>query len=199
MKTNSLILFLMVVTAAVAFTPVASARGQADPTLSEVPNACTLLSRVDVGEAVGTSVGEGESRLRTATFTRCSFSGRNGGDAAILVRRIPSGDWASEQQERLHRGVQFGTYSEMAGIGDRAFLSKIRQGSVLCVFVGEYYFQISLFRIGEPSRVPAVLEKLAHSALTRLRIEMYGGTGRANATSKVNTVSGSLHKSHTVL
>lgn len=183
MKTNSLILFLMVVTAAVAFTPVASVEVQAAPMPPEAPNACTLLSRLEVAEAAGTTVGEGELRLRTATVTRCLFSGGNGGNAAILFRRVPSGDWESEQRGRFQRGVQLGTYSEMPAIGDRAFLSKMGQGSVLCVFMAEYYLQISLFRMGDVSRSAAILEKLARTALTRLRSDMYSGTG---ATAKIN-------------
>jgi hypothetical protein len=171
MKSNSFILFSMAVTVRVVFTMVALVPVQAKPMHPETANACTLLSRLEVGEAAGVTFGEGELRLRTATVTRCLFSGGNGGNAALLVRRIPSADWESEQRARLQRGVHFGTYSEIAGIGDRAFSSRIGQGSILCVFVGDYYLQVSLFRMGEVSHPSAILEKLARRALTRLRID----------------------------
>jgi hypothetical protein len=42
------------------------------------------------------------------------------------------------------------------------------QGSVLCVFMGEYYLQVSLFRMGEVSRASAILERLAHRAIEKV-------------------------------
>jgi hypothetical protein len=176
MKTNSVILFSMAVMASVAFIPVALVPAQAAPVNPEVPNACTLLSRLEVGEAAGTTVGEGELRLRTATTTRCMFARSDGGNAALLVRRIPSEDRESEQREHFQRGVQFGAYREMAGIGDRAFSRQIGQGSVLCVFVGEYYLQVSLFRMGEGPWASANLKKLARRAIARLRTDNHVGT-----------------------
>ncbi len=185
MKTSSVVLFSRAVMAAVSIISVALVPAQAASVQPEVPNACALLSRLEVGQAAGTTVGEGELRLRTATLTRCMFARRDGANAALMVRRIPSGNWESEQRGYFQRGVQFGAYREMAGIGDRAFSRQIGQGSVLCVFVGEYYLQVSLFRMGEGSRASASLEKLARSALARLRIDNYGGT----ATARTSTAS----------
>ena len=156
-------------TAAVCYLPVASAQPPAPPILPAVPNACALLSRSEVGKAVGTTVGEGESRIIAATFTRCLFSEANGGNAAVLVRHIPSNTWESEQRGRFQRGVQLATYYKIEGIGDQAYFAKVGQGSVLCVFTGEYYVQISLFRMREASGVPGPLERLAQSALARLK------------------------------
>src|SRR5512140_2196284 len=105
-------------TAAACCLPVASAQPPAPPILTVVPNACALLSRLEVGKAVGTMVGEGEPRINAPTFTRCLFSGADGRNAAVLVRHIPSNAWEPEQLGRFQRGVQLGTYSEIEGIGD---------------------------------------------------------------------------------
>ena len=145
--------------------------GQTSPTApAEPPDACALLSRLDVQDAAGIPVGAGVSRLRTATLTSCSFAGERGGRLAVLVRTAPTGDWVSEQAGRMKRGIRFGTYREVPGIGDRSFLYDMRgAGGVLCVFGAGYYLQVSLFRLGEESRISAALEKLARSALARLR------------------------------
>jgi hypothetical protein len=47
----------------------------------------------------------------------------------------PSGEWAVRQVDRMRRGVSFGNYREVQGIGERAFLLD-RKGApaVLCVF-----------------------------------------------------------------
>jgi len=172
MKTNFFVLFSIGVTAAMAATP----QGQPAPMNQEALNACTLLSRLEVGEAAGATVGGGEFHLMNPAVTRCLFPGGAGGNAAILVRRIPSEDWESEQREHFQRGVQFGAYREMAGIGDRAFSRQIGQGSVLCVFVGEYYLQVSLFRMGEGPWASANLKKLARRAIARLRTDNHVGT-----------------------
>jgi len=139
--------------------------------IAATPDACALLSRWKVREVVGSPVGEGESRLISTNFTRCLFHERSGGNTAILVRRFPSGNWESEQMSRLRRSVELGTYREVAGIGDRAFLGEMRQGAVLCVFEGERYLQVSVFRIGGTGGSGPVLEKLARYALARLRTE----------------------------
>jgi hypothetical protein len=157
---------------AVAFLAAAISSAQAStpiPPLPEVPIACALLSSLDVQEAVGIPVGEGVSRLRTGTLTSCSFAAERGGQVAILVRRAPSAEWVSEQIGRMNRGVQFGTWRELRGIGSRSFLYDMhRSGAVLCIFGAGYYLQISVLRVGDTFRVPAVLEKVAAKAVVRL-------------------------------
>jgi hypothetical protein len=140
------------------------------PLMGQSPDACGLLSRLEVEDAAGIRVREGAPRLRSGNLTSCWFAGEDPGQVAILVRRLPSADWVSEQVARMRRGAEFGTYREMAGIGDRAFLYTTQKGGgVMCVFGREYYLQVSLYRSGEDSSTPAVLEKLARSALARLK------------------------------
>jgi hypothetical protein len=171
MKTTSFILFRGLVTLALLAGGASS--GEMAETLASLPagpNACALLSRPEVIEAVGGTVGDGELRLRTKSFTRCLFPTGSGGSAAILVRQLESADWASEQLGRLHRGTQFGTYREVAGIGQRAFLRETPQTSILCVFAETHYLQVSLFRTGAASENSAAVAKLAQIALARLRM-----------------------------
>jgi hypothetical protein len=152
---------------AVLLAGALSSAGSAQP-ITDLPSPCSLLSRLEVEEAAGATVGEGESRLKTGSVTRCSFPGRNGGNTSILIRWSWPEEWVSEQLGRFYRGVEFGSYRQVTGIGERAFLREAREGAVLCVFAGEYCLQVSEYRMGEDGRMPAVLEKLARRALGRL-------------------------------
>jgi hypothetical protein len=143
---------------------------KSSPASGEVPDPCTLLSRLDVAEAAGAPVQEGVSRLRNGTVANCMFAGAHSGQLAILVRRTPSAEWVSAQAGRMSDGSLLGTYREVPQIGDRSFLYHMRgKGGVLCVYGADYYLQISLFRLGEDSRTAAALRKLAATAMTRLR------------------------------
>ena len=150
-----------------ALLTYAAAQTSSNP-LAEPSDVCTLLSRREAGEAAGIPVSEGVSRL-SGNFRSCWFGLERSGQVAILLRRIPTANWASEEVGRMSRGVQFGTYREVAGIGDHAFLYSLHKaGGVLCVFGADYYLQVSLYRNREDSRIPAALETLARSALARL-------------------------------
>ena len=133
--------------------------------------ACALLLRSDVVEAVGVPVAEGVTQIVDRDVTSCSFAGERGGQVAILVRRVPARDWVSEQVARMTRAVQLGSYREVPGIGHRSFLYYLPgAGAVLCVFGLDYYLQVSLFHMGEDSRIPAILQKLAITALVRFHL-----------------------------
>ena len=161
------------------------------PGSGEAPDPCTLLSRLDVAEAVGTPVKEGVSRLLNKTVANCMFAGARGGQVAILVRRTPSADWVSEQAGRMSDGSQFGTYREVPQIGDRSFLYHMHgKGGVLCVYGADYYLQMSLFRLGEDSRTAAVLRKLAGIAMARLRPQTPTATARPDERLRLTTATG---------
>ena len=135
-----------------------------------LPTACALLSRIEVESAGGTPVAEGELRFETADVSRCQFNAQGGGKVAILVRRVPSATWISEQIERMDRGVRLGTYRAVSSAADRSFLLNLRpESSVLCVFAGNYYLQVSLLGIGGPSRAGTITQQLAGIALLHLR------------------------------
>ena len=141
-------------------------------------NACDLLSRLDVGEAVGLPVRDGLPRLGSGSLTSCWFATGRDGEVGILLRRLPDADWLSAQAGRMALGVGIGSYREVAGIGDRSYLYEMRSaGAVLCIFGAGYYLQISLFRAAENSRTPPVLRKLATIALRRLHARPTGATG----------------------
>ena len=143
------------------------------PALVGPGDVCGLLPGLDVAETVGTPLKEGVARLRTGTLASCSFAGERGAQVSILVRLAPTADWESEQVGRMSRAGRFGTYREVPGIGDRAFLYDMqRNGAVLCVFGAGYYLQVSLWRREEAPRTPDVLKKLAGLALARLRLKM---------------------------
>ena len=161
------------------------------PASWQTPDLCTLLSRVEIEEAIGTPVKEGVSRLRNGTHTHCSFAGAHGGQVVILVRRTPTADWVSEQVGRMRGGSQFGTYREVPQIGDRSFLYEMHgKGGILCVFGADYYLQISLFRLGEDSQTPAALRKLARIAMARLRLQAPTGTAPSDERLRLVTATG---------
>jgi hypothetical protein len=164
-----------------ALLKCAAAQTSSHP-LAGPSDVCTLLTTREVGDAAGVPVREGVSRLSNGNLRSCWFGGERPGVVAILVRRLPTADWASEEVGRMSRGVQVGTYRRVAGIGDHAFLYSLHNaGGVLCVFGNDYYLQISLYRRGEDSRIPDALETLAKSALARL---MGGRNPLTNGTAK---------------
>ncbi|MGB9457368.1 MAG: hypothetical protein WCB12_15070 [Bryobacteraceae bacterium] len=158
-----------IVSAGLLAAAVLSARGEEPtPALAGARTACGLLSRRTVEEASGVRVAEGVPQLSFGSVTSCSFEEEHGGRVMILARSAPASDWANEQVARMIRGVTLGTYREVSGIGERAFVYTIRgSGAVLCIFGTQYYLQISLFRMGEEPQIMAVLAKLAASALAR--------------------------------
>jgi hypothetical protein len=157
------------VVAALFAAVVSSAQGEKrTPALAGARTACDLLSRRTVEEASGVRVAEGVPLLNSGSVTSCSFEEEHGGRVMILARSAPASDWVNEQVARMIRGVTLGTYREVSGIGERAFVYTIRgSGAVLCIFGTEYYLQISLLRMGEEPQIMAVLAKLAASALAR--------------------------------
>src|SRR3954453_13408317 len=117
-----------------ALLKCAAAQTSSNP-IADPSDVCTLLSTREVADAVGVPVREGVSRLRSGNLRSCWFGGERPGEVAILVRRLPTADWASEEVGRMSRGVQAGTYREVAGIGDHAFMYSLHKaGGVLCVF-----------------------------------------------------------------
>jgi hypothetical protein len=69
----------------------------------------------------------------------------------------------------MRRGVSFGSYREVGAVGERGFLlDRKAVGFVLCVFRNPCYLQISALGVGDGMQEPAVLEKLARTALRRL-------------------------------
>jgi hypothetical protein len=163
---------------------------KSSPASGEAPDPCTLLSRLDVTEAVAAHVKDGVSRLRNGNVANCMFAGAHSGQMAILVRRTPSAEWVSEQAGRMSEGSLLGTYREVPQIGDRSFLYHMQgKGGVLCVYGADYYVQISLFRLGEDSRTAAVLRKLAGIAMARLRPQAPSATAPPDERLRLTTAT----------
>ena len=132
------------------------------------PNPCSLLSSAEIGAATGVAVTEGTIAIHNGSTTSCSFARRGGGRIAVFIRR-PGAAWAADQVDRMRRGVGLGSYREVGAVGERAFLlDRNAAGAVLCVFQHPYYLQLSIVGAGDPPQRPAILEKLARTALRRL-------------------------------
>ena len=121
------------------------------------PDACGLLRGGEVRSA--------ERRAMTGGSSVCRYGVGDGGILTVVVRRVPA-RWAAEQIERMAKNPE--RYRE-AELGDRSFLFDMGEaGAALCIFQGEYYVQLSVFRMGRASSVRPVLERLAVTALERL-------------------------------
>ena len=115
------------------------------------------------------AVNEGAILFRNGSTPGCSFARTGGGRIIVFIRRLPSGEWAAEQVDRMRRGVSLGSYREVGAVGERGFLlDRKAAGFVMCVFRNPYYLQISALGVGDGMQEPAVLEKLARTALRRL-------------------------------
>jgi hypothetical protein len=132
------------------------------------PTACQLLSPAEVEHALHVPVGAGSPRVNSELVTSCLFTADGGGTISILLRRNPPADWIAEQRQRM---TNSGSFRPVSGVGGSAFgLDSREQGAALCVFLGEYYLQISVFRLGNAGTVLPVAEELARQARSRLRM-----------------------------
>ncbi|MGB7762489.1 MAG: hypothetical protein WBL61_21825, partial [Bryobacteraceae bacterium] len=108
----------------------------------------------------------------------CLFTAGTGGTVSILLRRNASADWIAEQRRRM---TGPGSFRRVSGVGDSAFvLDHLERGAALCVFLGEDYLQISVFRLGGASSVLPAAEELARQALSWIlnESELAGRPGR---------------------
>jgi hypothetical protein len=130
---------------------------------------CSLISSTEIGAVTGVAVREGAMLFHGAPTSSCWFAGLEGGRIALFVRRLESGTWTAGQVDRMRRGVNFGSYREIEGVGERAFLLD-RKGAatVLCVFDDRYYIQVAFIGIGYGTQRPEALEAVARTALRRL-------------------------------
>jgi hypothetical protein len=137
------------------------------PTHAESPaTACHLLSPAEVEHALHIPVGPGSPRVNTELVTNCLFTAGRDGAISILLRRNAAAGWTAEQRRRM---TGAGSFRPVSGVGDSAFvLDKREQGAALCVFLGGYYLQISVFRSGGADTVLPAVEELARQALSRL-------------------------------
>ena len=147
--------------------PIALLFAITNPTHAESPpTACDLLSPAEVDRALHVRVGPGSPRVNTELVTNCLFIAGRDGTISVLFRRNAAADWAAEQRRRM---TGPGSFRPVSGVGDSAFvLDKREQGAALCIFQGEYYLQISVFRLGGADTVLPAAEELARQALSQL-------------------------------
>jgi hypothetical protein len=138
--------------------PLAIVAAAVAPLSRAAVDACSYVSTREAGIRVNAS------RMRTGEVTGCSFADARGGNVVMVIRQLAASDaWTSAQTARMARG----TYREVAGLGDRAFLYATHSVAVLCVFDGRYYVQVSLYRPPDGSEV-ATLQAIARRALAWL-------------------------------
>ena len=163
--TWSIVPAVLLIGAEIAYAGQPGNSGNSIPT----PNPCSLLSAAEVGAAAGEAIKDGVILFRNGSTASCSFARTRGGRIAILIRRPPSREWTGEQVERMRRGVSLGSYREVDGVGERAFILDLKDAAaVLCVFESPYYLQVSVLGAGDGSRKTEVVERLARIALRRL-------------------------------
>jgi len=147
--------------------PIALLSVVSTPTHAESPpTACHLLSPAAVEHTLHVPVGFGSPRVNSELVNSCLFTANRGGTVSILLRRKASADWIAEQRYRM---MSQGSFRPVSGVGDSAFVMDHREhGAALCVFLGDHYLQISVFRLGGADTVLPAAEELARQALTAL-------------------------------
>jgi hypothetical protein len=130
------------------------------------PTACNLVSHAEVERALHVPVGFGSARVNSELVTSCLYAADRGGTVSIVLRHNPPAVWIAEQRQRM---TSPGGFRPVSGLGGSAFMLDAReQGAALCVFLGEYYLQISVFRLGGADTVIPAAKELARRALMAL-------------------------------
>ena len=129
---------------------------------ASLPDVCTLVPKTYLERAAGVALGNVSLHVRNDGAASCEFQGHGRARIAILLRQTKP-QWVTEQVARMERGVNWGSYRETRGIGDRAFVLEMKTSAVLCIFQDDYYLQIT----GEPAHRQQ-LEELGRMALCRL-------------------------------
>jgi hypothetical protein len=124
----------------------------------EIPDACTFLSREEIGAAIGTSVGEGERELQPIGASECVYSNMT---SSVTVNTHPSDD----QQFDEFRSMIGAEAEPISDIGDEAYFWGPQ---LIYVRVANRGFSLRINEdLGERLR-PAMLE-LAGAGAAKLR------------------------------
>ncbi len=144
--------------------------GQAVIAAANRPDACSLLTKEEIQEAVGQPVQAGKlnTSANPAVGQPCEFKVGDYGVFSILSKIVGPGETADAAMAQLKKmGMK---YAEIAGLGDRSFSFDAGYGMYsLNTFKGSTYLIITLLVPGlAPDTQKACAEKLMRKALSRI-------------------------------
>jgi hypothetical protein len=146
------------------FTGVASAQG------GQKIDACSLLTKAQIQEAVGQNVGDGKPNANAspAGGATCTYVVGDYGSFSVLVKAVGPSETADKMMAELKKMNI--AVSDAPGIGDRSFFSSPGYGMLqLNTFKGSWYLIITMLVPGATEAAQkTAAEKLMREALTKI-------------------------------
>ena len=156
--------FLMAVGVVFCFTGVAAAQG------AQKINACTLLTKAEIHDAIGQNVSDGKlnASANPAVGTPCEYVIGSSGAFSLLAKAVGPGETAEKVMADLKKMKI--AVSDAPGIGDRSFYSSPGYGMLqLNTFKGPKYLIITMLVPGATEAGQKTsAEKLMRKVLTRI-------------------------------
>jgi hypothetical protein len=153
-----------------AFATVLYAANQNAPTHPLTPqplNACSLVTRFEVEQAIGRRVAEGkeESERRASN---CDYSAK-GALVSITIQRLTTKPALDTEIPALKKEIPEGVVREARDFPHAFFLDVPDAGTQLHILnESNEYLMISILGFGDPSQVSATVLELARKAMRRL-------------------------------
>jgi hypothetical protein len=150
----------------------ATSAGTPAPANRPIPHtpitACGAVTRIEVSQALGMSVGKGEEQTAPLAST-CDYAGRSG-QVSITVQKLTARLDMDVEIASLRAAIPESKVRWKPGLGTRAFFLDIAgAGTQLHVIRGDQmHVMISVLGFGEAEQVSMAAERLARQALERL-------------------------------
>lgn len=164
MPKTSAILLLMVLT----FGGVTRAAQQAKPNVAaKPPSACSLVTRAEIEQAIGTTIGNGVTH-EAGEADVCAYANSKGNKVNIFVSRSQNKRDFSALVGQAKEALPNAKVREFQGLGERALLVEDPNGpTILSVYRGGDALVVSVYGIPNGPKAEAAVEKIARKAYKR--------------------------------
>lgn len=137
------------------------------PILAPPVTACKAITRAEVIDSLGRSVGEATETIAGAEST-CDYATGHG-LVTVVIERIAAMPDAAKEITSLQKVVPEASIRNAEGIGTHAFFLDIPGAGTQLHILGEHEcLLISILGLGEPADVTAAAERIARKVLPRL-------------------------------
>ncbi len=137
------------------------------PALAAPITACEAVTRAEVIDALGRTVGDGSETAAGAEST-CDYATRQG-LVTVIIERVTAMPEVQQEIDSLKKVVPEGSVRNAKGMGARAFFLDIPgAGTQLHILREHECLLISVLGFGEPADVAGAAERIARKALSRL-------------------------------
>ena len=137
------------------------------PVAVKTMTACLAVTKPEVEDALGRSVGNGKERKSNGTWS-CEYEAADG-QVTITIYHSQAKLNLPAEIKNLRKAIPQAKIREVAGLGTRAFFMDMAAiGTQLHVICGEYdYLLVSVLGFGDANQVSSAAEKMARQALDR--------------------------------